>query len=225
MPLVQIIGVTSTLMSFCIAHAFVSNEKQENFTWVLQRLKHSLDSVMEPRVIVTDRDRALMNTCATVFARAIHSLYRWHIQQNILKHCRPSFKTEESWERFLYKWRKLINSTTDLDYNYWYERIRSKLPSKKTDVIMDYLDSIWLQPYRDQFVSFWSDQHLNFGQCTMNRAEGQHALLKQYLGDSNYTVDKVVPNVREVCYILGVKEEGSNSKKPEGSQDRGKSST
>ncbi|XP_022031545.1 PKS-NRPS hybrid synthetase CHGG_01239-like [Helianthus annuus] len=60
MPLVQIIGVTSTLMSFCIAHAFVSNEKQENFTWVLQRLKHSLDSVMEPRVIVTDRDRALI---------------------------------------------------------------------------------------------------------------------------------------------------------------------
>ncbi|XP_022025098.2 protein FAR-RED ELONGATED HYPOCOTYL 3-like [Helianthus annuus] len=35
MPLVQIIGVTSMLMSFCIAHAFVSNEKQENFTWVL----------------------------------------------------------------------------------------------------------------------------------------------------------------------------------------------
>ncbi|XP_022030908.1 PKS-NRPS hybrid synthetase CHGG_01239-like [Helianthus annuus] len=28
MPLVHIIGVTSTLMSFCIAHAFVSNEKQ-----------------------------------------------------------------------------------------------------------------------------------------------------------------------------------------------------
>ncbi|KAM0004826.1 putative FHY3/FAR1 family protein [Helianthus debilis subsp. tardiflorus] len=58
---------------------------------------------------------------------------------------------------------------------------------------MDYLDSIWLQPYRDRFVSFWSDQHLNFGQRTTNRAEGQHALLKQYLGDSNYTLEKVVP--------------------------------
>ena len=58
---------------------------------------------------------------------------------------------------------------------------------------MNYLDSIWLQPYRDRFVSFWSDQHLNFGQRTTNRAEGQHALLKQYLGDSNYTLEKVVP--------------------------------
>ncbi|XP_021971841.1 protein FAR-RED IMPAIRED RESPONSE 1-like [Helianthus annuus] len=193
MPLVQIIGVTSTLMSFCMAHGFVSNEKQENFTWVLQKLKHSLDSVMEPRVIVMDRNRALMNACATVFPRARHSLCRWHIQQNILKHCLQSFKTEESWERFLYKRRKLINSMTDLDYNYWYERIRSKLTSKKTDEIMDYLDSIWLQPYRDRFVSFWSDQHLNFSQRTTNRAEGQHALLKQHLGDSNYTLDKVVP--------------------------------
>ncbi|KAJ0548314.1 putative OTU domain, MULE transposase domain, FHY3/FAR1 family [Helianthus annuus] len=179
MPLVQIIGVTSTLMSFCIAHAFVSNEKQENFTWVLQRLRHSLDSVMEPRVIVTDRDRALMNACATVFPRARHSLCRWHIQQNIFKHCRKSFRTEDKWERFLYKWGELINSTTDLDYNYWYERIRSYLPRKKNQ--------------RDRFVSFWSDQHLNFGQRTTNRAEGQHALLKQYLGDSNYTLEKVVP--------------------------------
>ncbi|XP_021986531.1 uncharacterized protein LOC110882965 [Helianthus annuus] len=34
MPLVQIIGVTSTYLSFCIAHAFITNEKEENFTWV-----------------------------------------------------------------------------------------------------------------------------------------------------------------------------------------------
>ncbi|XP_021980708.1 uncharacterized protein LOC110876856 [Helianthus annuus] len=146
MPLVQIIGVTSALMSFCIAHAFVSNEKQENFTWVLQRLKHSLDSVMEPRVIVTDRDRALMNACATVFPKARHSLCRWHIQQNIFKHCRQSFQTDDSWSRFLYKLGELINSTTDHDYNYWYKRIRSRLPRKKNDgqmIPLELIDPFW----------------------------------------------------------------------------------
>ncbi|XP_022041444.1 protein FAR-RED ELONGATED HYPOCOTYL 3-like [Helianthus annuus] len=31
MPLVQIIGVTSTYLSFCVAYAFIANEKEENF--------------------------------------------------------------------------------------------------------------------------------------------------------------------------------------------------
>ncbi|KAM0009239.1 putative endoribonuclease EndoU [Helianthus debilis subsp. tardiflorus] len=57
---------------------------------------------------------------------------------------------------------------------------------------MDYLFSNWLQPYADLFVAYWTDQHLNFGQCTTNRVEGQHALFKRYLCEPNLTLDKVV---------------------------------
>ncbi|MFS7973127.1 hypothetical protein Hanom_Chr09g00852911 [Helianthus anomalus] len=94
---------------------------------------------MKPCVIVIDKDLALMNACARLFPNVSHSLSRWHIQENIVRHCKPSFKTEIEWDKFLYKWEMLINSTTVDDYNYWYDRIRERLPRKKRDDIMDYL--------------------------------------------------------------------------------------
>ncbi|KAF5783729.1 putative MULE transposase domain, FHY3/FAR1 family [Helianthus annuus] len=60
MPFIQIVGMTPTNKSFIIAHAVVSKERGDNFVWVLERVKAMLDECMEPRVILTDRDLALM---------------------------------------------------------------------------------------------------------------------------------------------------------------------
>ena len=35
LPFVQVVGVTSTHKTFCIAHAFISKEREENFISVL----------------------------------------------------------------------------------------------------------------------------------------------------------------------------------------------
>ena len=91
MPLVQIIGVTSTSKSYSVAFSFVSNEREDTFVCVLDRLKYTLNKCMEPRVIVTDRDLALMNACAKVFPNAMHVLCRWHILENIKLNNRPRF--------------------------------------------------------------------------------------------------------------------------------------
>ncbi|XP_076909941.1 putative protein FAR1-RELATED SEQUENCE 10 [Bidens hawaiensis] len=80
---VQFVGVTSTSKSFCIAHAVIFREQECNFTWALERLKDMLVDCREPRVILTDRDQALMNACETVFPNATKNLCRWHIMQNI----------------------------------------------------------------------------------------------------------------------------------------------
>ncbi|XP_035841513.1 uncharacterized protein LOC118488290 [Helianthus annuus] len=47
MPHFHIIGVTPTYISFCIAHAFITYEKEENFLWVLQQLKDLLENHIE----------------------------------------------------------------------------------------------------------------------------------------------------------------------------------
>ncbi|XP_076944427.1 protein FAR1-RELATED SEQUENCE 5-like [Bidens hawaiensis] len=95
MPFVQIVGVTSTRKTFHIEMAAVSNEKKDNFTWVLTMLKTTLDNCMMPRVILTDCDLALMNACEIVFPNAAKLLCRWHINENIKKHCRQSFATAD----------------------------------------------------------------------------------------------------------------------------------
>ncbi|KAK9064754.1 hypothetical protein SSX86_016136 [Deinandra increscens subsp. villosa] len=76
-PFVQLVGVTSTSKSFCIAHAFIANEREDNFTWVLKQAKGMIDKCMEPRIIVTDRDQALMRSCDYVFPNEMDRNSRW----------------------------------------------------------------------------------------------------------------------------------------------------
>jgi len=39
LPLLEIVGVTSTRLTFSHAFVFLSSERQNNFTWVLERLR------------------------------------------------------------------------------------------------------------------------------------------------------------------------------------------
>nr|KAJ0206557.1 hypothetical protein LSAT_V11C500277830 [Lactuca sativa] len=95
MPFIQIVGTTSTNKTFSIAFAFIVNEKDENYNWVLTCLKSTLEKCMHPRVIATDRELALMNACQQVFPGATRLLCRWHITENIRKRWRRTFKIDD----------------------------------------------------------------------------------------------------------------------------------
>ncbi|GAU20665.1 hypothetical protein TSUD_230790 [Trifolium subterraneum] len=65
MPLFEMVGVTSTEESYNVGFAYIANEKEDDFTWALDTcvsLLKSKDTV--PKVIVTDRDKSLMNAVA-----------------------------------------------------------------------------------------------------------------------------------------------------------------
>ncbi|XP_076889026.1 protein FAR-RED ELONGATED HYPOCOTYL 3-like [Bidens hawaiensis] len=108
-PLVQFIGVTSTSQSFCIAVAFMIRERQKKFSWALEKLTQMLDDCMEPRVILTDADQALMNACYAVFPNATKNLCRWHISENIRRKFKGLYSTEMGTD-FAYWWKVLYQS-------------------------------------------------------------------------------------------------------------------
>ncbi|XP_076933356.1 protein FAR-RED IMPAIRED RESPONSE 1-like [Bidens hawaiensis] len=114
-PLVQFIGVTSTSKSCCIATAFVIRERQRNFTWALEKLKKMLDDCMEPRVILTDADQALMKACDPVFPNATKNLCRWHISENIRRKFKGLYRTDMGTD-FAYWWKVLYQSPTIQNY-------------------------------------------------------------------------------------------------------------
>ncbi|XP_076912021.1 protein FAR1-RELATED SEQUENCE 5-like [Bidens hawaiensis] len=116
-PFVQYIGVTSTSKSFCIAHAVLLRERQTDFTWALGHLKGMLEDSIEPRVIVTNRDSALMNSCKKVFPNATRNLCRWHIHENIKKKWKGIYDSEAR-EDFALLWSVLCESPTFDDYEY-----------------------------------------------------------------------------------------------------------
>jgi len=130
LPLLEIVGLTSTNKTFCVAFAFLQNEREDNFTWVLDCLRRTLDGYMLPRVIVTDRELALMNACENVFLNTTRVLCRWHIMENIKKHCRPLFSSLTEWEKFIYWWRVLIQFSTIDEYKENQARLRARLMNR-----------------------------------------------------------------------------------------------
>jgi len=89
LPLLEIVGVTCTSLSFSVGFAFLSSEKEENVIWTLQKFKGSLlTSHVRPEVIVCDRDLVLMNAINIVFPKATNLLCWFHINKNIKEKCK-----------------------------------------------------------------------------------------------------------------------------------------
>ncbi|GAU10431.1 hypothetical protein TSUD_419180, partial [Trifolium subterraneum] len=83
MPLFEIVGVTSTEDSFNVGFAFIANEKEDNFIWALETCKSLLKSKDTfPKVIVTDRDKSLMNAVPIVFPNSTALVCRYHVAKN-----------------------------------------------------------------------------------------------------------------------------------------------
>ncbi|XP_076953166.1 protein FAR1-RELATED SEQUENCE 6-like [Bidens hawaiensis] len=188
-PFVQFVGVTSTSKSFCIAHAVIFREQECNFTWALERLKHMLVDCREPRVILTDKDQALMNACETIFPNATKNLCRWHIMQNIQRK-----------HKSLCRMISLNHSITVGNYCMPRQQnlCTTTIAVKWKQQAWYYIRDNWLVPYKEKFVSCWIDDRLNFGEHTTNRVEGQHANLKRYLPGPNNSLDSIAAFALEV---------------------------
>ncbi|KAM6555829.1 hypothetical protein CsatB_002848 [Cannabis sativa] len=79
LPLLEIVGVTSTEYTFSIAFVFLNSEQEDNYTWALDRLKTMMGIDFLPNVIITDRELALINAIEKVFPAAKHLLCRSYI--------------------------------------------------------------------------------------------------------------------------------------------------
>ncbi|XP_058217526.1 putative protein FAR1-RELATED SEQUENCE 10 [Rhododendron vialii] len=141
-PLLQIVGVTSTEMTFCAAFAFMECEKTENYTWVLENLKGMMDPNALPSVIVTDRELALMNAIEHVFPQATNLLCRWHIGKNVLAKCRKIFD-DKMWEEFICSWGLVVLSSSVAQYE---ERLCVlKRNFEMVPAALEYVEKNWLE--------------------------------------------------------------------------------
>jgi len=67
-------------MTYSVAFAFHSFELEDNFTWALEMLVGLLTSKLNmPKVVVTDRDNALMNVVAKFLPETEHINCYFHI--------------------------------------------------------------------------------------------------------------------------------------------------
>ncbi|KAL7193515.1 hypothetical protein ACSBR2_025178 [Camellia fascicularis] len=116
--LVEIVGVTSTVMTFSVAFAYLQYEKEDNYTWALGILRSVMDENTLPSIIVIDRELALMNAICTVFPGTTNLLCRWHIRKNVLVNCKKMVESshaklkrylESSQENLESNWTRIHN--------------------------------------------------------------------------------------------------------------------
>ncbi|KAK9943777.1 hypothetical protein M0R45_009374 [Rubus argutus] len=178
--LLEVVGVTSTNMTFSVAFVFLDSEKEDNYVWALSRLRDVMDRCAMPNVIVTDKDLELIRAVEMVFPSARHLLCKWHINKNVLAKCRNLFGSKEKWDRFIMKWNVLVTSPTEEVYIQELAVLQSEF-SNYTEVL-EYVTNTLLNPFKDRFVSAWTDMIMHYGNVASNRAESAHYMLKRQLG-------------------------------------------
>ena len=95
-PLLEVVGITSTMRTYSLMFAYLANERSDLLIWALGTLKNLMTEkgAAMPSVLVTDRDLALMKAIETCFPTARHILCIWHINQNVVKYCNPILGSE-----------------------------------------------------------------------------------------------------------------------------------
>jgi len=100
MSLLEVVGITSTSFTFSVAFCLLVVEKENNFLWALDRLKRLFFRVDSyHRVVVCDRDIALMNAIRIVFPKAYNLLCRFHIDKNVKAKCKMLVHPREAWDQ------------------------------------------------------------------------------------------------------------------------------
>ncbi|XP_074281819.1 protein FAR1-RELATED SEQUENCE 5-like [Silene latifolia] len=192
MPLLDVIGVSSSNKSFYSCFVFLKKEKVEDYIWALQMFREMIDSSFEPMVIVSDNDKALTKAISIVFPRTTHLLCIWHIQKNIVAKCKKQFIEDEDWDMFMSTWNAVMYAETESSFEESWVLLELLYKEKKSVIL--YLNETWM-PHKQKFVSAWSDTHPHLGNRASSRAEGAHAKLKGYLqvstGDFAQVVSKI----------------------------------
>ncbi|KAK8923744.1 hypothetical protein KSP39_PZI019685 [Platanthera zijinensis] len=180
LPLLYIIGLTSTNQTFFSAFSFLSKDTEASYIWALECFKSMLDQSSLPSVLVIDKEIALMNAIRIVFPQSKILLCQVHINKNIMTHCKKYFKQGKDFQNFLCIWQHLVNSPTIDDFDARFNMMLSSYAEQYPDVLR-YVVTTWIEPYKEYFISAWIDKFLHLGSSTANHVESLHGQLKNFL--------------------------------------------
>ena len=167
LPLLHIVGVTSTGLTFCVACAFLEAEKEDNYSWACQTLRVLMDEHSLPNVIVTDREKALMNAIEGTFPQTTNLLCRWHINKNLLANCKKHVLKKGAWEGYIAQWNMVVHADSEEMFKIQLQRFQSDFDMYPE--MVKYPIKQWLEPYKDKFVAYITDNIKHYGNQTSSR--------------------------------------------------------
>lgn len=166
MAVVEIVGFTCTHKTFNIGFAFTKHEDEFHYTFIMKKLRLMCEEVgVMPTAIVTDREQSLINALHVVFPEVQHLLCWVHIKHNIFAYAGPIVKNSKTAKTFSSRCWGVFLSTTEETYEERLATLRRRWGSG----LVGYVEKQWLNPYKENIVSAWTDHKLHFFTRTSNR--------------------------------------------------------
>lgn len=122
--------------------------------------KLTLGYVVDPKVLCTDRELALMNAISTVFPSCQNLLCRWHINKNIVANCKAGFSNED-WGKFMDEWNFMVSSTSVQAFEEAVILFKEKFATSHLSS-WNYINTTWM-PHKEKFVECFINQFPHFG--------------------------------------------------------------
>ncbi|XP_057418428.1 uncharacterized protein LOC130712620 [Lotus japonicus] len=185
-PLLEMIGMTLVGFTYTIGFGYMCNEREPEVTWALEKLRGLLLKEEDmPKVMVTDKDTALMNAVTATFPTTAHLLCQFHIAKCVKAKCKLTIQDKEMWDDVGDAWNRVMYAESAEEFNAGMNFLRS-LVGEHSD-LMNYIKETWF-PFKHKFVKYGIDRYMHMGNTTTNRVEDAHAKLKACIKDSNSDV-------------------------------------
>ena len=78
----HIVCSTNINVTYTLGYCFTQTATEEDLGWIFYTFVEA-GVIINPGVIITDSDQALMNACNVVFTKTKHMFQYWHIKSNI----------------------------------------------------------------------------------------------------------------------------------------------
>ncbi|RZC65214.1 hypothetical protein C5167_008904 [Papaver somniferum] len=182
MPFFNVLGVTSTGISFVVAYVFMEEETEEHLSWVLMQLKSLFLPDNLPSIFVTFGDPLLVNAIGAVFPGASRLVCTSHIEQNIVINCKNAFEDDNTWNEFYRDWEHVWKAKSEEDYVDTYAQFVKTWKTRAPACVTDLCDT-WLE-HKESFCLAWTQNIKHFGNTVINRVETEHSPLKKSMESS-----------------------------------------
>uniref|UniRef100_A0A2P2LWT8 Protein FAR1-RELATED SEQUENCE n=2 Tax=Rhizophora mucronata TaxID=61149 RepID=A0A2P2LWT8_RHIMU len=172
LPFAPFIGVNHHCQPILLGCAFVADESQSTFVWLMKTWLRAMGG-QAPKVIITDVDRSLKAAIEEVFPNTRHCFSLWHIEEKIpdvLSH------VNKRHENFLSKFSKCIHKSwteEKFDMRWWKMVTRFELQ-----------DDEWVRALyedRKRWVPTYIGDTFLAGMSTSQRSESINSFLDKYI--------------------------------------------
>jgi len=103
-----------------------------------------------PKVIVSDRDLALMNVIGVVFPKAYNILCRFRVDKNVKEKCKMIVHLKEAWDQVMEAWGSIVDCDNEQQFQ---DRVLAfEVVCSLWSIFVNYVNATWVLPHKEKFV-------------------------------------------------------------------------